>query len=668
MRLLCFCFALVFSCSLLAAAGVAEPTASPSATPSPAVTPTTTADFSALLASTRLVDAPGTGVIVGAIGADGTNIYKAGSSGNGVPLDEHTVFEIGSVTKTFTASILASMVLDKSVRLDDPVAKYLPRSVHVPTRDGKQITLLDLATQHSGLPRLPTNLDPTASDPYATYTVQKMYAFLSSYQLPRDPGASFEYSNYGIALLGQALANREHTGYAKLLQTRVLRPLGMSETALSSDMTSAMTARMASGHDGDGNPVAAWNFQAIAPAGAIRSTIADMLKYVRCNMGQGPLAQVCEFAQRPRSTFPGNQIGLVWWTGDVTPIIHHGGDTAGFHASVAVSPDREIGVVALTNGGLPVDDLAVHVIDAALPVAQWPKLAQLDTSTLQSYVGRYDLKEAGGLLSVTRSGDRLFARLTGQEPAAIYPSAKDVFHYRVVDAELDFSRDAAGDVSSVVLQQDGREIRGTKLSASAADPTTAPTTAQPSTASPSPTPASAGASSAIDLGEYVGDYVASQGAIFTISRSGDQLSVQLTGQPAIPIYPSAKDVFNARIVVAQIVFKRDAQGKINALELHQNGVVVQAARSVGPLPQPSYPPIVKLDDATMNGYLGTYVASPGAAFTVSRTADQLLVQLTGQPSWPVYASAKDEFFYKVVAAQISFVRDASGKVTEIGRA
>jgi len=621
----------------------------------------TAADIRSLI-SRRIDQSPGVGVIVGVIDHHTTRIYKAGETGNQSLLGEHTLFEIGSVSKTFTATILASMVLDGSVKLDDPVAKYLPATVRVPSRNGKQITLLDLATQHSGLPRLPSNMDfADPSDPYADYTLADMYRFLEGYSLPRDPGQSFEYSNLGVGLLGDALAARAGVTYSVLLQKRVLAPLGMTDTAIA--LSADQRARFAVGHDGDGQAVKPWTFQALAPAGAIRSTIADMLKYVRCNMGQGPLARVCEFAQRPRSTFPGNQIGLVWWTGDVTPIIHHGGDTAGFHASVAVSPDREIGVVALTNGGLPVDDLAVHVIDAALPVAQWPKLAQLDTSTLQSYVGRYDLKEAGGLLSVTRSGDRLFARLTGQEPAAIYPSAKDVFHYRVVDAELDFSRDAAGDVSSVVLQQDGREIRGTKLSASAADPTTAPTTAQPSTASPSPTPASAGASSAIDLGEYVGDYVASQGAIFTISRSGDQLSVQLTGQPAIPIYPSAKDVFNARIVVAQIVFKRDAQGKINALELHQNGVVVQAARSVGPLPQPSYPPIVKLDDATMNGYLGTYVASPGAAFTVSRTADQLLVQLTGQPSWPVYASAKDEFFYKVVAAQISFVRDASGKVT-----
>ncbi len=556
MRLLRFCFALVFSCSLLAAAGVAEPTAPPSATPSPA-TPTAPPDFSALLASTRLVDAPGTGVIVGAIGADGTNIYKAGSSGNGVPLDEHTVFEIGSVTKTFTATILASMVLDKSVRLDDPVAKYLPRSVHVPTRDGKQITLLDLATQHSGLPRLPTNLDPTASDPYATYTVPKMYAFLSSYQLPRDPGASFEYSNYGIALLGQALANREHTSYAKLLQTRVLRPLGMSETALSSDMTAAMAARMASGHDGDGNPTAAWNFQAIAPAGAIRSTIADMLKYVRCNMGQGPLAQACLLAQQPRSTIPGSHIGLVWWIDDTTHMINHGGDTAGFHAWVAIAPDHRRGAVVLANGGGGTSDIAFHAVDPSYPVLPPQKSMPLDDATIAQYVGTYAVTGQPLTLTIARGANGLTVQLTGQPAVRMYASSKDHFYLKIAPANIDFNRNGSGDVSGLIVHQAGVTLIAVK-------PGVPQTTPQPS---PSPTVVLDTAT----LDSYAGTYLVQPGVVFTVKRDGDKLMVQLTGQPFFQVFPSSKDHFYYTVVTAQIDFERDANGRVIDLVLHQNG-------------------------------------------------------------------------------------------------
>jgi len=123
----------------------------------------------------------------------------------GVGADD--VFEIGSITKVFTASILADMVTRGEVRLDDPVAKYLPASAHIPSRNGRQITLFDLATQSSGLPRMPSNLTPRDSmNPYADYTVQQMYAFLSGYQLPRDIGTSYEYSNLGVGLLGHALS------------------------------------------------------------------------------------------------------------------------------------------------------------------------------------------------------------------------------------------------------------------------------------------------------------------------------------------------------------------------------------------------------------------------------------------------------------------------------
>jgi D-alanyl-D-alanine-carboxypeptidase/D-alanyl-D-alanine-endopeptidase len=197
-----------------------------------AAIPAGDAAYQQLLAA-RVAPAPGLGIVVGVVDHGKTAVYKAGATGNAVPLDERTVFEIGSVTKTFTGTILASMVRDGSVRLDDPVAKYLPESVHVPRRNGKVITLLNLATQHSGLPRVPSNLDVGSPDPYATYTTQKLYAFLNGYKLTRDPGESFEYSNLGVGLLGVALANRAHTSYEDLLRQRVLGPLGMDHTFVS---------------------------------------------------------------------------------------------------------------------------------------------------------------------------------------------------------------------------------------------------------------------------------------------------------------------------------------------------------------------------------------------------------------------------------------------------
>jgi D-alanyl-D-alanine-carboxypeptidase/D-alanyl-D-alanine-endopeptidase len=602
--------------------------------------------------------AAGVGIVAGFVDSGGVRIFQSGSSGTSRALDAHTLFEIGSVSKTFTATILSTMVLDGSVKLEDPVAKYLPARVHVPTRNGKQITLLDLATQHSGLPRLPTNMDPGGSDPYAHYTIGDLYAFLNSYKLTRDPGQSFEYSNLGVGLLGDALANRAHMSYGRLLQMRVLDPLGMTETAIA--LSPAERARFAAGHDADDDPVAPWTFDAIAPAGAIRSTAADMIKYLRCNMGQGPLAKACLFAQEPRSTFPGNRIGLIWWTGDAEPIIHHGGDTAGYHASVAISPDHTRGAVVLTNGGAPVDDVAVHMIDSRLPVAStsFPPVVPLASATLDSYVGMYADKGAGLTFAIRHIGDKMTVQLTGQPQAHIYPSAMDKFYLRVVDARIDFSRGANGSVSGLVLHQDGQDVAAVRTSAVATTPTAAPSPA----ATPAPAPS---AGQPANLDDYVGTYDTGQGLSFVVTRSDAQLIVQLTGQPAAPVYESAKDKFYYKVVDAQIDFVRDASGQVTQLVLHQNGNTITAARPGTAVPQQSFPPVVKLDSATLDSYVGTYVASPSAAFTVMRNGDQILIQLTGQAALPIYPSAKDAFYYKLVDAQVTFVRDANGKITQL---
>ena len=149
------------------------------------------------------------GIVAGLVDATGPCFTAAGATAPGgtVAPDANTVFEIGSITKVFTALVLADMVERGEVKLDDPVAKFLPSTVQVPGRDGREITLLDLTNQVSGLPRLPGNLKPAdAGDPYADYGPARLYEFLSAYTLPRDIGEKYEYSNLGVGLLGHALA------------------------------------------------------------------------------------------------------------------------------------------------------------------------------------------------------------------------------------------------------------------------------------------------------------------------------------------------------------------------------------------------------------------------------------------------------------------------------
>ncbi len=238
------------------------------------------------------------GIVVGVIEPDGRRVVAYGNLANGDlanrdprTLDGDTIFEIGSVTKVFTSLLLADMVNRKEVALDDPAAKYLPENVKMPERSGKSITLHDLSTHSSGLPRLPSNLkwkDPR--NPYADYSVDDLYQFLSGYTLPRDPGSEFEYSNLGAGLLGHLLAYRAGTDYESLIRIRITEPLSMPDTGIT--LSSSMKQRMATGHTAMLAPVANWDLPTLAGAGALRSSANDMLTFLEAFLGykESPLA------------------------------------------------------------------------------------------------------------------------------------------------------------------------------------------------------------------------------------------------------------------------------------------------------------------------------------------------------------------------------------------
>jgi serine-type D-Ala-D-Ala carboxypeptidase/endopeptidase len=200
----------------------------------------------------------------------------------GGPVNEKTIFEIGSITKLFTALLLSDMANRGEVRLDEPVAELLPAGTRVPVRHGRAITLRDLASHYSGLPRVPTNLEYHPSDPYAGYTAEKLYQFLAAHELIRTPGDSFEYSNLGVGLLAHALVLRAGaSGYESLIRARILDPLRMDDTVIA--IPSRLTGNIASGHDESLDPVPDWNLGVLAGAGAFRSNLSDLCGlWTRC--------------------------------------------------------------------------------------------------------------------------------------------------------------------------------------------------------------------------------------------------------------------------------------------------------------------------------------------------------------------------------------------------
>jgi CubicO group peptidase (beta-lactamase class C family) len=271
-----------------------------------------------------------------------------------------TLFEIGSITKVFTSSLLAEMAARGEVSLDDPVKKYLSADVKVPSRNGKEITLAQLASHVSGLRRLPGNLYSAAKDlsnPYAKYTAVHLHDFLSRHELVRDPGEKYEYSNLGAGLLGHALARRLGMSYEEAVLSRICRPLGLKDTTLT--LSGGQKARLAPGHGADGKVSPNWDFDVLAPAGALRSTADDMLTFLAANLGltSSGLEQSLATAHAPRFKAPDSvEVGLGWHRSPLPGTGHdavwHNGATGAYHAIAGFVPEKRAAVVVLANVAL----------------------------------------------------------------------------------------------------------------------------------------------------------------------------------------------------------------------------------------------------------------------------------------------------------------------------
>ncbi len=411
------------------------------------------------------------GIVVGLLDADGsTRVLSAGKSDNkGLPLDGNAVFEIGSITKTFTASLLADMVARGEVKLSDRVQQYLPASVKMPSRNGREITLFDLVTVSSGLPGMPNNFKPAnPTNPYADYSVQQMYDFLSGYTLTRDIGSQYEYSNLGMGLLGHALALKASKSYFDLMAERILRPLGMGDTEVT--LSPRLQQRLALGHNRAGAIVSNWDIPTLAGAGALRSTVNDMLKYLAAHLDSTskPLGSVLA-TTHPTRTQTGNPdvtVGMAWHILK-TPggsVVWHNGGTGGYRTFMGFDQAKRIGVVVLTNSEIGVDDVGLHLIDPAVPVSKPPvaKVAKsIDPAVLPRYVGTYQFTPEI-TIAVTLEQGSLWIEATGQAKVRLLAESEAEFFIAEDDIGISFMTEAGG-VTQLIVHQGGGNTPAKKI-------------------------------------------------------------------------------------------------------------------------------------------------------------------------------------------------------------
>jgi len=414
-----------------------------------------------------------TAAVVGVTRSSGRSIiaYQSKRGPHAVEPDGDTIFEIASLTKIFTALLLADAARRGEVQLDDPLARFVPTGVRVPEFSGRAITLADLATHTSGLPLRPNNLNavaPDAPNKYAGYTLDQLYVGLPEYHLDRAPGSQFEYSNLAFALLGDALARQAGEPFPDLLRRRVTAPLGLSDTRFGDDPAAA--ARRAQGHDMDLKPVGPTDNGALNPAGGLRSTANDLLQLLDLFLSDDSSSDLSQAARLMLTLDrPGDgddtRMMLGW-----RRTIAHGetyywshGSSDGSRTFMGFNPARRVAIVALADassgGGL--DDIAWHVLDPEEPVdlkiAPRPRTVELPPAAIDRVLGTYRYAPDDEM-TITRGVTGLIVT-EGPGQYLIQPQSRTKFFAKGGgDLYLEFPGVASKPADRVVLHQNGKSF------------------------------------------------------------------------------------------------------------------------------------------------------------------------------------------------------------------
>lgn len=272
----------------------------------------------------------------------------------------HTLYEIGSLTKTFTAYLLADAIVNNRVTPNDPITKYLPDSV-ASNKALKSITLQMLSNHTSGLPRLPANYASGSfnpDDPYAAYTTHHLFSYLTTATLLHAPGSSYTYSNVGAGLLGVILERIYQQPYEALLQEIIFKPYGLKESFSTAIMDTTLAAAP---YGSKGSPVLYWNFKSMAGAGSIKSNTTDLVSYalqfsLKPKNAKRETDKRVDLLEKITTQPITTAVSMGWHFSEVfgtKRIMEHNGSTGGFSSYIGISAAQKLAVVVLCNSAVP---------------------------------------------------------------------------------------------------------------------------------------------------------------------------------------------------------------------------------------------------------------------------------------------------------------------------
>lgn len=462
-----------------------------------------------------------------------------------------SLFQIGPITQTFTALLLADAVLKAKVSPDTPIGEILS-TLSVEPND-PSITLLDLATHTSGLPRRPDNLRRhNELDPYRYYDEKQLHSFLRNHQLTGAPGKPFGYSSIGISILGYLMTVMQGESYANLIQTKITGPLGMRSTFV--NLSNENRRRVLPGHNNLYARVPDWQLNTMAPALGIYSSLDDMVTYVQANLAvpEGNLGESLALAKKSHrnTSQTGNSVGFGWMIReyDNQQVNWHNGVVAGHRGFIGYMDGFETGSVVLSNAVLSeIDALGAHLLNSAVTL---PEIADDEGGSSHDYLGIYHVKQTLSF-KITADSQALYWQATDQPRGKLVELGEDLFMVTDSDIRISFQRDQRGEVIAIELLENDAVLTGKKAGKERDR---------------------AVRRVAIEtLDRYVGQYRLTPDIMIKVSREGAGLFVQMTGQEIQKMFASSDTLFFVEGSVAQIEFNGIESRPASSLTLIKDG-------------------------------------------------------------------------------------------------
>ena len=386
------------------------------------------------------------------------------------PPRSNTLFEIGSISKVFTSLLLAEAVVSGRLKLDDPISSIMKELSQKNPELGDRITLMHLSHHTSGLPVMPPNIKPAdPTNPFAGYDRQMLTDYLVHAKLARKPGQGYEYSNLGVGLLGDLLAQQAGVSYETLLKRELTGPLKMTDTTIT--LSPEQHTRFAPPHNAALIADKAWDFDALAGCGAIRSTVDDMLLFAEASLNppDGKLGKAIDLAwKQHKPAKDGNRaMGLGWMIAGDRVTRWHNGQTGGYQSMILVNRPLKSATVLLCNtAGSNADALAEQIFQAIVGMNVQPRSFDKEFRVDPKQAKRLEGKYRFGpflVMTVKVKNGRMMAQLTGQQFLAVIPQSETEWKYQDVEATLKFELPQTGNCPIVRLHQNGRIIPFTRI-------------------------------------------------------------------------------------------------------------------------------------------------------------------------------------------------------------